>query len=248
MLIFPDRFRQINIRKANGTEKRLKIFSINLDSITSIILKRTITNREEINRKIIEPRVPLIKYNKPNPKKIRKSLYVFNFKSKKITFSRYNLFSISLSIYSKKFMIKNIRHTGIVTDNLNNSLNFYQKILGFKIKKKMIETGVTIDSVSNLKNVKVETVKLKLGTNKDMIELLFYHSHKRKFSDKNYKISRVGISHFAVTLKNIDKFYYSLKNKIKFISKPRYSIDGNVKMTFCRAPEGTLIELVQELK
>ena len=145
-------------------------------------------------------------------------------------------------------MITSIRHTGIVTDNLKASLNFYQNVLGFKIKKRMIESGVTIDNVSSLKNVRVETVKLKLGNKTDMIELLYYHSHRRKFLDKNYKISRVGISHFAVTLKNIDRFYDSLKNKIKFTSKPRYSIDGNVKMTFCRAPEGTLIELVHELK
>ena len=38
------------------------------------------------------------------------------------------------------------------------------------------------------------------------------------------------------------------KLKIKFITEPILSNDGNVKLTFCRAPEGTLIEMVQELK
>ena len=34
-------------------------------------------------------------------------------------------------------MIKNIRHTGIVVDNLEASLHFYSDLLGFKIVKKM---------------------------------------------------------------------------------------------------------------
>ena len=103
VLIFPDRFRQINIRNANGTEKRLKIFSINLEFINSIILKKIITNMEEINRKIIEPKVPLIEYNSPNPKKIRKSLYVFNFKFKKLLFK-----DIIYLIYHYKLIQRNL--------------------------------------------------------------------------------------------------------------------------------------------
>ena len=145
--------------------------------------------------------------------------------------------------------IKNIRHTGIVTDNLKASLNFYQKLLGLKIKKRILERGSTIDKVSNLKETRVETVKLFAKKNNTLIELLYYHSHKRKNLDKKYNISRIGISHFAITVKNIDATYKFLKKKrIKFISDPQYSADGNVKMTFCRAPEGTLIEMVEELK
>ncbi len=145
--------------------------------------------------------------------------------------------------------IQNIRHTGIVTDNLKSSLKFYQKLLGFKIKKRMIESGNTIDKISNLKNTKVETVKMTAGKKTDMIELLYYHSHKRKNNSKNYNISKIGISHFAVTVKNINITYRMFKRSgIKFISPPKLSKDGNVKVTFCRAPEGTLIELVQELR
>ena len=37
--------------------------------------------------------------------------------------------------------IKNIRHTGIVTDNMTKSLKFYKDLLGFKIKE-MIEKEI----------------------------------------------------------------------------------------------------------
>ena len=144
--------------------------------------------------------------------------------------------------------IKNIRHTGIVVKNLNKSLNFYKNLLGFKIKKRMIESGKATDKLSRLKKTKIETVKMIIGKNSDMIELLYFHSHKRKSFDNKYFISRIGISHFALTVKNIDLLYKKLKkNKIKFVSEPIYSNDRNVKLTFCRAPEGTLIEIVQEL-
>ena len=58
---------------------------------------------EEINRKIIEPKVLLIEYNNPNPKKIRKSLYVFNFKFKKKPFK-----NIIYSIYHYKLIQRNL--------------------------------------------------------------------------------------------------------------------------------------------
>ena len=145
--------------------------------------------------------------------------------------------------------IKNIRHTGIVVRNLKKSLFFYKDLLGFKMHRRMIEKGKTTDRLSNLKRVNVETIKMYIGNRKDMIELLYFHSHKRKNKNSNYNISKVGISHFAVTVRNLDKIYKKLKkNNIKFICRPIYSNDKSVKLTFCRAPEGTLIEMVQELK
>ena len=145
--------------------------------------------------------------------------------------------------------IRNIRHTGIVVNNLKKSLFFYHNLLGFKIQKRMMEKGKATDRLSNLKKVNVETVKMHIGKKKGMIELLHFHSHKRKNKDHKYNISKIGISHFAVTENNLDKLYRNLRrNKIKFICKPMYSNDKSVKLTFCRAPEGTLIEMVQELK
>ena len=146
-----------------------------------------------------------------------------------------------------KVGIVNIRHTGIVTDDLKKSLYFYRTLLGFKIKKRMLEKGTTTDKISNLKNVSVETIKLYKKKNQ-LIELLYYHSHRRSNKKKVYNISRIGISHISMTVNNLQKTYEKLKNKnIRFISKPNISDDGNVKITFCRAPEGTLIELVEEI-
>ena len=142
-------------------------------------------------------------------------------------------------------MIKEIRHTGIVVDDLDASMHFYCDMLGFKIQKKMVESGDYIDNMLSLKNVKVTTVKLNFDNNQ-MIELLYYHTHPR--SKELEEICRVGISHIAFSVNNLDDVYNKLAlNGIIFNSPPQYSPDGFAKVTFCRAPEGTFIELVEEI-
>ena len=63
------------------------------------------------------------------------------------------ILSGSIERFKKIVKIKNIRHTGIVVKNLNKSLNFYKNLLGFKIKKRMIESGKA-DKLSRLKKLK----------------------------------------------------------------------------------------------
>ena len=69
-------------------------------------------------------------------------------------------------------MIK-IRHTGIVTRNLNKSLFFWQELLGFKQVNSQLESGSLIDAVLGYKNVMVRTIKLKDKKN-NLIKLLYF--------------------------------------------------------------------------
>ena len=142
-------------------------------------------------------------------------------------------------------MIRDIRHTGIVVNDLKVSLYFYHDLLGFRIAKQMEEAGDYIDNISSLRNVKVTTVKMTLPSGQ-RIELLKYHSHPAE--QKMREICEIGISHIAFTVNNLDIEYERLKDKgIQFNSPPQLSPDGYAKVTFCRAPEGTLIELVEVL-
>ena len=45
----------------------------------------------------------------------------------------------------------NIRHTGIVTNDLKKSLIFWQKIIGFKIVNSLVEKGDLLDKVLGYK-------------------------------------------------------------------------------------------------
>jgi catechol 2,3-dioxygenase-like lactoylglutathione lyase family enzyme len=139
----------------------------------------------------------------------------------------------------------NIRHTGIVTSDIEKSISFYENF-GFKIQKDMLESGDYIDNFSALNNVIVRTVKMSLE-NGDMIELLYYQSHPEK-PDMDRKITQIGCSHIALTVSDLDRLYEQLnESKVVFNSPPQYSPDGYAKVTFCKDPDGSLIELVEVL-
>ena len=141
-----------------------------------------------------------------------------------------------------------LRHVGITVTDMKKSLELYKDYFGFEVVWDEIEEGKFIDGLSDIKNIKVRTVKLKDSTG-GMIELLQYHSHPEK-NDENVinKITKIGCSHFAITVEDLDKVYKELVDMgLKFNCIPQTSPDGNAKVCFCRDFDGTLIELVEYL-
>ena len=145
----------------------------------------------------------------------------------------------------KNFNVLGYRHTGINCRNLKKSINFYCNYLGFKKFIHAKESSKYMDTIYNMKNLKLETMKLKMK-NADILELIKYKSHPTK--KKVSKIHDVGILHFAVQVDNLDKTYKFLKSKkIKLLSKPTLSTEKFAKVCFCFDPDGTRIELVEIL-
>ena len=142
-------------------------------------------------------------------------------------------------------MIK-IRHTGLVTRNLTKSFNFWCKLIGFRVKIKLVEKGRTIDKILGYKDVLVKTFKLK-DKNNNLLELLYFcNSPKNK--KNRIKAYSEGFTHISLTVKDLNKLYKKLKKaKVKFNSEPVISADGKVLITYCKTPEGSYLELVQEL-
>ena len=147
-------------------------------------------------------------------------------------------------------MIK-LRHVGITVTDMKQSLKLYKDCFGLEVVWDEIEEGEFIDNLSNLENVKVHTVKLK-DSDGGMIELLQYHSHPApNAGNKINKINKIGCSHFAITVENIDELYEKLIDMgIEFNWKPTRHPDEWVKakVAFCRDYDGTLIEIVEVLK
>ena len=140
-------------------------------------------------------------------------------------------------------MIKEVRHIGIVVNNMENSLKFYRDLLGLKIIKDMDEQGGYINNMLSLDDVQVRTVKLSAGVGNTLIELLDFKSHNDNEVRNFYTI---GASHVALTVDNLEGLYKHLsKNNVKFNAPPQKSPDGLVKVTFCNDPDGTPIELVE---
>lgn len=138
-----------------------------------------------------------------------------------------------------------LRHIGIVTDNLEKSLEFYKDFLGLEIKTETLENGSFIDHILGLKKTSLKTVKLadKKG---GIVELLCYKNQQDNKIER--EINDLGLSHFALTVENLDNMYNKLKeNNIDFISAPALSPDNRAKVCFCYDPNGIAIELVEEI-
>ena len=68
----------------------------------------------------------------------------------------------------------NIRHTGLVTKDINKSLFFWTKLIGFKVKSDQIESGKILDKVLGYKNVRVRVIKALDQKSNGMLELLYF--------------------------------------------------------------------------
>lgn len=141
-----------------------------------------------------------------------------------------------------------LRHVGITVTNIEKSINFYKSFFGFSTVKDMDEEGEHIDKFSGLKDINVRTVKMVDGYD-GLIELLHYRSHpKTKDENLSRDITDIGCSHFALTVEGLPKLYEQMKQQgVTVLCEPQRSPDGQVLLTFCKDPDGTLIELVEEL-
>jgi len=143
-------------------------------------------------------------------------------------------------------MIEAIRHIGIVSDDIETSLAFYQNYLGFEVEKDAYESGPFIETILAQKGAELRTVKMLGKASEVMVELIGY----LKGTTEKYgnEVNHIGPTHFAVTVKEIDSKYELMKaNGVHFLSSPQVSPDGTVKVAFCQAPEGNYIEMVELL-
>ena len=138
-----------------------------------------------------------------------------------------------------------IRHTGIVVADLNHVLGFWCGVLGFQVKRQMDEAGADLDAVLGLLDVRVTTVKLE-APGGGLLELLCFHSHPDS-PEWSGTPSSTGLTHVALTVDDIEAV---CKRAEEYGCEPgpRFrSPDGRVIMTYCRGPEGVLLELVEEV-
>jgi predicted enzyme related to lactoylglutathione lyase len=146
-------------------------------------------------------------------------------------------------------MVLNTRHTGFVVTDLERFIKFYEGF-GLSLISRMIEQGEYIDELVGYNGVKLEWAKLSL-LDGSLIELLQYHTHPDLLnkSDGLQKSNRLGCSHIALTVRNIDEaIEYICQSGGAIKNAYQTSPDGNVKVAYCYDMEGNILEIVENLK
>ena len=131
-------------------------------------------------------------------------------------------------------MVNKIDHIGIAVNNLNDTLNFYENILGLK------SAGTEI-----VEEQKVKVAFMPIGDAEvELLESTEEDGPIAKYIAKNGE----GVQHIAYRVDDIEKAIAEMKEKgIRMIDeKPRYGA-GGAKIAFChpKSTFGVLIELCQ---
>lgn len=139
-----------------------------------------------------------------------------------------------------------LRHIGIVVRDLEKSVKFYEDLLSLVLVNEMLEEGKYVEDLVGIQDASIKWAKLKAqdGT---VFELLEYQNTQTQDKD-NYPANRLGCSHVAISVENIELIYEKLQGYgCKCNSKPLFSPDGKVKVMYCHDIDGTILEIVEEL-
>lgn len=146
-------------------------------------------------------------------------------------------------------IIKNFRHVGLVVRDIERSLRFYQNFFGLTIARQDTETGDFISRLTGVQGAAVQWIKLNIPGG-GLLELIQHLSNPDLETTREATLcptNRLGCSHPAFTVTNLDALYEKLTNNgYSCISPPLDSPDGKVKVLFAYDPDGILLELVEE--
>lgn len=141
-----------------------------------------------------------------------------------------------------------VRHIGIVVRDLDRALTFYGDLLGLEVVRSTDESGPFLEAILGIPDAKVRTVKLAAPGAETQVELLAFTSPSPEVSPSP-PLTRTGPTHVAFTVQNIDDLHTRASAAgIAFTTPPRLSPDGGAKVTFCRDPDGTFLELVELMR
>ena len=135
------------------------------------------------------------------------------------------------------------RHVGIVVNDLNKMIWFYQDLIGLEIIYDKIEDGRFLNHILNSNNKSPRIIKLGRN-NKTIVELLYFGDCK--INEKN--LFDNGYTHFALTIEDGNSLYDKfIKNDLSVINTPIISDEKTVKVFFGMDPENNIIEFVELL-
>lgn len=131
-------------------------------------------------------------------------------------------------------MVSKVDHIGVAVSNLEESVKFYEEILGLKLQ-----------GIETVEEQKVKVAFLPVGdTEVELLEATTPDSPIAKFIEKKGQ----GVQHIAFRVENIEKALEEMKGKgVKLIDeKPRYGAGGaRIAFLHPKSTNGVLIELCE---
>jgi len=137
------------------------------------------------------------------------------------------------------------RHTGLIVENLELSLDFYKDFLKLEVIQVNTDDSDYISQITGLENLTARYAKLSVPGGA-VLELLSYPSHPEKRVKR--MVHQPGEAHLAFQVESIDTAFTSvLEENLPYLSIPVLSSEKIARVFFVLDPDGYRIEFVEML-
>jgi len=137
----------------------------------------------------------------------------------------------------------NVRHVGLIVNDMDKSYELYRDILGFIPKVDHVEKGEFYEHLTGLISGIARTSKC-YSEDGTCIEFIQYQSQSAE--SRNKSLTSEGFNHIALNVDDLDSLHMRLQSiGLEFINEPKFNPEKTAKVAFCKDFEGNLLELVQ---
>lgn len=137
-----------------------------------------------------------------------------------------------------------IRHVGIISQNIEQSVEFYTRFFNFVVKQDYVDDSAYINRITGLTNCRVRMVKMQLAGDGFILELLDYETHRQRIPE--HPIHAIGACHLAIKVPDSAALYASLVDAGHApLSTPILSSEGIAKVFFVLDPSRVRVEVVE---
>ncbi len=146
-------------------------------------------------------------------------------------------------------MLKSMFHTGFIVDDVEEAVDFYTNVLGFRVAMRMERQGEFIDQVLGFDGAHIKGAFVDLGEG-HQLELIQYINPASGPGGANR--NDLGAAHLAFYVEDIDGFYAEKSRQgLRPVNPPAANYDENGrlfrKVMYAQDPDGNWLEFVELL-
>lgn len=136
-------------------------------------------------------------------------------------------------------------HVGISVTNLDRSIAFYREMFGMELLAEPFAfNGEQIAEIMDIPEVEGRMCMIAGGS--VWLELFEFTQPTGKAKDPAYPVSDRGISHFGLTVDDVQATYDKLKAAgVPIHGRLQTFNGGSMRAAYCRDPDGNVFEIMQ---
>lgn len=135
-------------------------------------------------------------------------------------------------------------HVGISVSSLDRSVGFYRDVMEMDVVAPPFPLGgEEVEQVTGLRDLKVQVAVVSKGNL--MLELFEFENPVPQKQDPRYPVNNHGITHFGITVDDIDAMWERLTRLGVHFHSPVRQFPGGIRAAYGRDPDGNVFELLE---